>query len=776
MDFRPRTYCLAFSLFIVSAGGSVGLGETPRDFVAKYCTDCHSADTKTAGLDLEAFSQKPVAENAELWEKVVRKLSSRQMPPKEAPRPSEEDYETALSAITVPLDAAYAKEPEPGRTETFRRLTRTEYQNAIRDLLAVEVDAKALLPADESSLGFDNITVGDLSPTLLNRYISAAQAISRLAVGGSASSPEGVTIRIKPDITQEHHIPGLPLGTRGGTVVTHTFPQSGEYEIQIRLSRDRNEEVEGLKQPHEMEVLLDKALVKSFTVKPPKGADHSQVDLHLKARFQATAGPHELGVTFVKKSASLLETKRQPYESHFNTHRHPRISPAVYQVSINGPFSTEGPGNTPSRDRIFIARPESSEDEEPCAKRILSHIMRQAYRRPVTEADLKLPMDFYRDGRAEEGFEAGIESALAAILVNPNFLFRIERDPEGLAPKSAYQISDVELASRLSFFLWSSLPDQELLNLAEAGKLHEPEILKQQVQRMLEDERSKSLVENFAGQWLYLRNLDSYTPNGRLFPDFDDNLRQAFRTETELFFESILREDKSLSELLRADYTFLNERLAKHYGIPHIYGSRFRRVALDPESHRGGLLRQGSILTVTSYATRTSPVIRGQWVLKNILGNPPPPPPENVPALKDNTVNANLSVRARLAEHRANANCAVCHDLMDPVGLALENFDAIGRYREKEFGEPIDAKGGLPDGSTFTGVTGLEEALLKRPDLFANTVTERLLTYALGRGVEPYDAPAVRKIIQDAKAEDYRLSAIILGITRSVPFQMRTTE
>jgi hypothetical protein len=767
---------IIFLLCFFAASVSTCWGEVPRNFLTKHCLDCHDKATKTAGLDLESLSPMPVEANAEVWETVVRRLATRQMPPGEMPRPSEPEYQRALAAIVAPLDAAYQKVPNPGRTETFRRLTRTEYQNAIRDLLAVEVDAKSLLPAEESSHGFDNITVGDLSPTLLNRYISAAQKISRLAVGGESNSPSGTTIRVRPDLTQEQHIPGLPLGTRGGALIPHTFAQTGEYEIQIRLTRDRNEEVEGLKQPHEMEVLLDRELVKSFTVKPPRGPDHANVDRHLIARFQAKAGPHDLGVTFLKKPASVLETKRQPFEAHFNMHRHPRLSPAVYQVSITGPFSVKGPGDTPSRERIFTSRPKNSQDEEPCAARILTKLMRRAYRRPITQEDLKQPLEFYRQARAEGDFEAGIESALSAVLVNPNFLFRVERDPADVPPGTVYQIYDLDLASRLSFFLWSSIPDEELLDLAEAGKLHQPEVLKQQARRMLKDSRSRSLVENFADQWLYLRNLDSFTPDQRWFPDFVDNLRQAFRQETELFFESILREDKSILELLRADYTFLNERLAKHYGIPHVYGSRFRRVELGNGGVRGGLLRQGSILSVTSYATRTSPVIRGHWVLKNILGSPPPPPPADVPALKDNTVAVNLTVRERLAEHRANPNCASCHNLMDPVGLSLENFDAVGRWRDIEAGKPIDAAGGLPDGSTFTGIAGLESALLNRPELFAGTLTEKLLTYALGRGVENADAPAIRQIVREAKANDYRLSALIVGICRSEPFRMRTSE
>jgi len=522
-----------------------------------------------------------------------------------------------------------------------------------------------------------------------------------------------------------------------------------------------------------MEVLLDRESVKQFTVSPPKGdRNFEKVDAHLKARVAVTAGPHQLGVTFVKNPSSLLETKRAPYAAHFNMHRHPRLGPAVYQVSINGPYSPQGPGDSPSRRAIFVAKPTKPDEEEKCAKQILSTLMRKAYRRPVNNADLAKPMEFFRKARTTDGFDAGIESALAAILVSPNFLFRVERDPERIAPNTAYRISDLELASRLSFFLWSSIPDDELLTAAERGELHKPKVLEKQTRRMLADSRAKSLVNNFGDQWLYLRNLDAFSPDLRLFPDFDDNLRQAFRTETELFFESIVREDRSVLDLLKADYTFLNERLAKHYGIPHVYGSQFRRVS-TAESGRGGLLRQGSVLTVTSYANRTSPVIRGKWILENMIGTPPPPPPGNVPALKDNTISATLSVRERLAEHRANATCASCHNMIDPPGFALENFDAIGRWRNMEEGQPVDATGGLPDGSKFVGVAALEVGLRKRPELFVGTLTEKLLTFALGRGVESSDAPAVRKIIRDAQANDFRFSSVMLGVVNSTPFTMR---
>ena len=759
-----------------SPGGS-NEREAIGRFVDLHCVACHNRDDKTAALALDAISSEDVSRNPKAWERVVRRLAARQMPPAGEVRPSGRTYDSFVALLAGALDRAAALKPEPGRTDTFRRLNRTEYQNAIRDLLALDIDAAALLPSDESSHGFDNVTVGDLSPTLLDRYITAAQKISRLAVGSPGRSPGGDTIRIRPDLTQEEHVEGLPIGTRGGALIPYTFPQDGEYEIQLRLARDRNEHVEGLREPHELEVLLDRERRASFTVTPPKSeTDHQTADAHLKARIRATAGPHDLGVTFKKNPSSLLETKRQPYQAHYNMHRHPRISPALYQVSITGPYDAKGHGDTPGRRRIFVCEPKEPSEEAACARRILSTLMRRAYRRPVVDADLQKPMELYRQARAEGGFDAGIEMALSAVLVNPQFLFRIEADPPGVAPKSAYRIPDIQLASRLSFFLWSSIPDDELLDLAERGELSKPEVLERQARRMLADPRSRSLVSNFAGQWLHLRNLDSITPDLRLFPDFDDNLRQAFRQETELLLESVLREDRSVLDLLKSDHTFLNERLAKHYGIPHVYGSHFRRVELDDDSMRGGLLRQGSVLTVTSYATRTSPVIRGKWILENILGTPPPPPPANVPALKDNTVSSSLSVRERLAEHRANVACAGCHKLMDPVGFSLENFDAVGRWRAFEEGRPVDSTGGLPDGSRFAGVTGLERAVLNRPELFVGTLTEKLLTFALGRGVEAHDAPAVRKIVRYARTRDYRFSSLIVGIATSTPFQMRKSE
>jgi len=756
-----------------------------RDVVTRYCLSCHNDRVKRGGLALDTVVAHEVGDNPDVWEKVLRKVRARQMPPVGMPRPDESTYEAAIASLETSLDRAAAANPDPGRTATLRRLNRTEYQNAVRDLLALDVDVASLLPADDSSYGFDNVTVGDLSPTLLDRYVSAAEKISRVAVGRPSRSPDGGTIRIAPDLTQEEHLEGLPVGTRGGAVVPYTFPLDGEYEIQIRLMRDRNEHVEGLTEAHDLELLLDRERVQVFTVKPPQREagvsedyqpSHDNIDQHLKIRVPVKAGPHTLGVAFLKKPSALLETARQPYQAHFNFYRHPRIQPAIYSLSIVGPYAAKGPGETPSRRRIFVSRPANPDEEDGSARRILAALMRRAYRRPVTDADLQGPLELYRKTRAEEGFEAGIEMAVSAVLVSPQFLFRVEQDPAGISPNTAYRVSDLELASRLSFFLWSSIPDDELLDVASAGKLSEPAVLERQVRRLLADARSRTLVTNFASQWLHLRNLASITPDMRLFPDFDDNLRQALRQETELFVDSILREDRSALDLLSANYTFLNERLARHYGIPHVYGSRFRRVTLDGDSRRGGLLRQASILTVTSYATRTSPVLRGKWILDNILGVPPPPPLPDVPALKDNTVDGKLSVRKRLAEHRSNPTCAACHNLMDPVGLSLEKFDAIGRWRSAEEGTPIDSSGGLPDGSRFADVHGLEQALLRRPEIFVGTFAEKLLTYATGRGIEFYDAPAIREIVRNARSQDFRVSSIILGIVNGKPFQMRKSR
>jgi len=730
------------------------------------------------GLALDAIVGDDVDRHPEQWEKVILKLNARMMPPPGLPRPDARTYETLIASLENSLDTAAPAHPNPGRTDTFRRLNRTEYHNAIRDLLSLDVDVSSLLPTDESSHGFDNVTVGDLPPMLLERYLSAAQKISRLALGSPIRSPGGDTIDLPPDLTQEERFEELPFGTRGGTTVHYTFPLDAEYDIQLRLQRDRNEYIEGLHDEHQVELMLDDARLGLFTVKPPpKGQDHHLVEKDLHLRVPVKAGPHVIAVAFLKKPSLLLESERQPYQAHFNMDRHPRITPALYSISITGPYQAKGPGDTPSRRRIFICEPAQPAEQDACAKRILTTLTRRAYRRAVTDADLRVPLKFYEEARSSGGFEAGIEMALRAVLVSPEFLFRVEQDPAAAAPATAYRISDIELASRLSFFLWSSIPDDELLETAIRGELHNPAVLQTQVRRMLADKRSEALVNNFADQWLYLRNLSSITPDMRTFPDFDDNLRQAFRKETELFFESILREDRSVLDFLRANYSFVNERLAKHYGIPNIYGSRFRRITFPDDSVRGGLLRQGSILTVTSYATRTSPVIRGKWVLANILGVPPPPPPATPPALKENHgIDNRLSIRERLAQHRANPACAGCHKLMDPIGFSMENYDAVGRWRGSADGKPIDNTGGLPDGSTFQGVAGLEKALLGRPELFVDTLTEKLFTYALGRGAEYYDAPAIRKVVRDSRDQDFRFSSIIAGIVSSTPFEMRRSQ
>lgn len=775
-SFHIRFLSALFAAITLNPHAMPAVPNETAKVVKKYCYDCHDREVQKGSLNLEALMGVRVDENGDAWEKVIRKVNSRQMPPIGKPRPNEKTYHEVIGELATALDIIAAKNPNPGRTETFRRLNRTEYQNAIRDLLGVEIDATALLPKDEASHGFDNVTVGMLSPTLLGRYITAAQKISQLAIGGPRNKPGGDTYRIPADVTQESHVEGLPLGTRGGKLIRHTFPVDGDYDFQIRLARDRNEEIEGLNGTYNLELILDQDCIQSFTVAPPVVPnDYESVDGKLKIRAPVKAGFHEVGVTFVQSSAALLERKRQPYSVAFNMHRHPRLSPAIYEVSITGPYNSTGPGDTLSRRRIFVAKPSRPSEEEPCAEKILSSLMRRAFCRPVTKEDMDLPMSYFRKARAQDGFEAGIETALSSILVSPHFLFHIEQDPDGVSPKTAYRLPDLQLASRLSFFIWSSIPDDELLDLASRSELSKPKTLAKQVKRMLADPRARSLATNFADQWLYLRNLDSLSPDARLFPDFDDNLRQAFRQETILFFESILEGDQSVLRLLKSDYTFLNDRLAKHYGITGIQGSHFRKVALKPDSKRGGLLRQGSILSVTSYATRTSPVIRGHWILGNLLGSPPPPPPADVPALKERTISSTLSGRERLAQHRANPACASCHNLMDPVGFSLENFDALGRWRDLEDGKPVDASGGFPDGSQLTGVDALEQTLLKRPDLFVGTFAEKLLTFALGRGIESYDGPAIRKIVNQTEADDFRFSSLIIAVVNSVPFKMRNS-
>jgi hypothetical protein len=766
---------------------------SPRAVLNRYCVSCHNQRVRTADLALDEIDPANVSQATETWEKVVRKLRGRVMPPVGRPRPDESAYEAVTTALQAALDAAAAAHLNPGRTDTFRRLNRTEYRNVIRDLLALDVDVSTLLPADDSSHGFDNVSVSGLSPMLFERYLMAARKISRLAIGTQVRAPIAETVVLPLDLTQDYHVDGMPFGTRGGLRREFTFPADGEYTFEVRLGRDRlGDSVAGLRDSHELDVTIDGERVQSWTLNPELRTPQSTVrsrdelaDAGLNVRLPVKAGPHQIGVTFRIKSSALIDAARQPFlRRHTPDAGDQRTQPVVHMVTIAGPFAVAGAGATPSRRRIFGCRPEAdsftptapSEEEMRCARSVLETLARRAYRRPVTDQDLQPLVGYYTEGRSDGGFEAGIEMALRGLLASPDFLFRIERDPVGVMPGAAYRVSAIELASRLSFFLWSSMPDDELLALAAQGTLTGPVILEQQVTRMLADGRSKALADDFASQWLYLRNVASTTPDARLFPDFDEALRAAFTRETELLFESIVREDRSVLDLLTANYTFVNERLARHYGIANVYGDRFRRVTLPTDSVRGGLLGQGSILTVTSYATRTSPVQRGKWILGNILGMPPPPPPPNVPPLPENNSPAAvpLTMRERMAQHRGNPACASCHAQMDPVGLSLENFDAVGRWRShSETGTPIDVSGGLPDGSVFEGVAGLRRAVLRRPELFVSAMTEKLLTYALGRGIEPYDGPAIRSIAHAAASNDFRFSSLAMGIARSVPFQMR---
>ena len=682
-------------------------------------------------------------------------------------------------------------------TDSIARNTRT--RSAICWIW--RIDGRSLLPADESGHGFD--TIADLlsvSPGLLERYLSAATKISRRAIGDLAQRPVIETYSVRPTLVQDDRMSDtLPFGTRGGIAIRHHFPVDGEYVIKIRLQRTWMDEIRGLAEPHQLEVRLDRARLELFTIggkyadpapdyrlrqeQGPAADDalarlqyEMTADAGLEVRFAATAGPRLVGVAFQQDALAPEGVLRQrPSVSSFAFRGIKDTDPGVDTVQIVGPYNATAPGDTPSRQRIFVCEPTGPEDEERCATEILATLARRAYRRPVTDADVETLLGFYRAAGRTKGFESGIGLALERLLVDPDFLFRVEQDPDTAVPGTPFPVSDVALASRLSFFLWSSIPDDELLGLAERGRLRDPAVLEAQVHRMLADRRSTALARNFAGQWLYVRNMRLVFPDPEAFPEFDDNLREAFQRETELFFQSILHEDRSVLDLLRADHTFLNERLARHYGVPNIYGSHFRRVTTGEA--RGGLLGQGSILTVTSYAHRTSPVVRGKWLLENILGAPPPPPPADVPALQENDESGEArSVRARMEQHRRSPICASCHARMDPLGFALENFDAIGRWREtSDAGTVIDASGTLPDGTTFTGPVEFREALLNEPyrGQFATTVTRKLLTYALGRGLEQFDAPAVRAITREAAPSDYRWSSLVLGIVKSVPFQMR---
>jgi hypothetical protein len=768
-----RRYVVGLAVLApVALGSAWWLGRSPndaaatRDLLGRYCTDCHNPSDFTAELVIEPGTIDALTIDAAHWEKIVRKLRNETMPP-DGPRPSHEQYERAARLIEAKLDAAAAADPQPGKLPAFRRLTRTEYRNAIRDLLALddlpaELDFELLLPADNAASGFDNIA--DLlfvSPVVMERYIAAAQKIARLAVG-DMRAPVMVNIhQLSEQQPQDERVDGLPFGTRGGLGVHTYLPLDAEYVVEL-------ETAERVPEPHEIELSVDGVRVAVATVVTPQPRPGVPRRSNEQVAFRAplTAGPHLLGITFVERSEALDESITR------NRMRGRGTLPAIAMATIRGPYAATGPGQTPSRERIFVCTPSSAADEPRCAEDILRALARRAYRRPVTETDLADLLPFYEMGRAEGTFDTGIQLALERLLVSPQFLYRVEREPAGAKPEL---VSDLELASRLSFFLWSSIPDDELLAAAERGSLREPGVLQSHVRRMLADERSLAMVTNFAAQWLFLRDVAVKDPDIFLFPDHDVSLRAALERETELFVDSVFRSGGSVLDLLTARHTFLNERLAKHYGIPHVQGSYFRRVELPPDSRRAGLLGQGSILTVTSYAARTSPVLRGKYVLDNLLASPPPPPPPDVPSLatEDAADGAPLTLREAMTRHRANPACAGCHAKMDPIGFALEHFDAVGRWRDEDAGVPIEAASELPDGRVIDGPEGVQAMLTARPELFVSALTEKLMMYALGRNVQYYDAPAVRAVVRAAAERNYEFSAIVEGIVASVPFKMR---
>ena len=775
-----------------AGGASAQTLEWQRDFLDEYCVACHNDRAEMAGLTLQTVALQRVGhpeDDSVVWEKVIRKLRAQSMPPVGRPRPDPASYERMASWLEGTIDTSAAVTPNPGRP-VVHRLNRAEYTNAIRDLLALDIDGREWLPADDSGYGFDNIAdVLSLSPSLLERYMIAAAGISQIAVGDPALRPTRQTYRTRPTFIQEGRMSDdLPFGSRGGLSVEHYFPVDGEYRVKIRLQRTHANQIKGLAEANTVEVRLDRERFTTFTVGGdgvinPWGAVmaasayEQTADDGLEFSLQVAAGTRTIGVTFPEKrglSEGVLEPRLSSASYEFAGDRD--ASMAVDTIEISGPYDGVRPAETPSRSRIFSCVPAEgagSDAQAACAAEILATLARGAFRRPVDKSDVEILLGFYRTGQAEGGFDRGIQKALRALLVDPEFLFRIDTagEPAGTEPGAAYPITDIELASRLSFFLWSSIPDDALLTLAEQGRLSEPEVLEAQIRRMVGDPRSSALVENFGGQWLYLRNLPGVRPDPDAYPEFDDNLRDAFRTETELFLDSQIRADNSVVDLLTADYTFVNARLAEHYGMAGVYGNHFRRMPVGGQ--RSGLLGHGSVLTATSYPNRTSPTLRGKWVLENLLGAPPPAPPPDVPDLADSDVISPRSVRERLEAHRANPVCASCHAQMDPLGLALEPFDAIGGVRTHDGESPIDASATLPDGSSFEGPTGIRDHLVRQPDRFVSSLTEKLLTYALGRGLEAYDAPAVRRIVRSAEAEEYRWSALVRGIVESVPFRMR---
>ncbi|HEX5000826.1 MAG TPA: DUF1592 domain-containing protein [Terriglobia bacterium] len=743
--------------------------------LSQYCVSCHNEKSKTAGLALDRLNLEAVQQDPAIWEKVIRKLRTGTMPPAGSPRPTLAVYDATASWLEGELDRT--AQSNPGRP-ALRRLNRAEYGNAIRDLLDLHVDVETLLLPDDAAFGFDNIgDLLDVSPSLLERYLTVADRVSALAVGDPSTPAGSQTWRARGDQSQNIEREGMALGTVGGLMASYNFPLDGEYEFRVGLLRTNLDGIRGLEHPHQLEITVDGERLFLETVGGDKEngrvgtiAEKSDAtDARLRVRVPIKAGPHEVAATFVRKIGEganrLRPFDRSNADTYDSTGR-----PHVETLTVLGPFEPTGPGDTPSRRRIFLCRPENQSQEEPCARKILAALAGRAYRRPVTDADLDFLLPFYAEGRKKGTFETGIQLALRRLLASPTFVFRTETEPNS----DAARVSDIELASRLSFFLWSSIPDDTLLELASHNRLHEPAVLEAQALRMLADPRSDAMAENFAGQWLHLRNLESINPNTDEFPDFDNDLRLAFVRESELFFSSVARENRGVMDLLTADYTFVNERLARHYGIPEVYGSRFRRVTLGPElDMRRGLLGKGGVLMSTSRADRTSPVLRGKWILENVMGTTPPAPPANVPPLKPQPGQAApKTIRERMAAHRA-PGCVNCHQLIDPLGFALEGFDAVGAWRTFDAGAPVDASGLLADGRNINGVGELRAALTARPEAFVQTVTEKLMTYALGRGLQHYDMPVVRAIVRDAKSSDYSFNAVILGIVRSVPFQMR---
>jgi mono/diheme cytochrome c family protein len=737
-----------------------------RALLDQYCVTCHNARLKTGGVALDGADVAHPATGAAVWEKVIRKLSTGQMPPPGRARPDKEHNDALVSWLASEIDRDAAAHPNPGRTESIHRLNRAEYRNAVRDLLALDMDVAGLLPTDDMSYGFDNIAgVLRITPSLLDRYLAVARKISRVAVGDRAILPTAETFRLRADLSQEVGFEALPIGTRGGASISYQFPLDAEYTINV-------EPLGGGADPHQLEIAIDGVQVRLFELTARLSLGFASDDARYEIRIPVKAGSHFVNVTFVNRSSALSESVREPFLAP-HAEGAARTQPAVGSVTITGPFNAAGASRTPSRDRIFVCHPADGSAEAACARRILSTLARRAYRRPVTEPEIGVLQQFYQDGRSGAGFESGIEVAIRRLLVSPEFLFRIESDPVGVGPGTTYAVSDLELASRLSFFLWSSIPDDQLLDAAARGALRKPGVLEEQVRRMLADSRSDALAENFAGQWLQLRTIEGSAPDEFLFPNFGENLRRDFRRETELFFGSIVRENKSVLDFISADYTFVNERLAKHYDFPNVYGSYFRRVHI-PDENRRGLLGQGSFLTTTSLADRTTVVGRGKWILENVLGTPPPPPPPDVnTTLPENKNGAKaLSLREKMQQHRANPTCASCHARMDPLGFALENFDATGQWRTREADAAIDASAVLPDGTKFDGPTGLSAWILMHPGRFVTALSEKLMIYALGRGLEPFDVPAIRKIVTGA-GSDYRFQSLIVGIVQSTPFQMR---